>query len=284
MQRATGRALALVVAAAVVLPVMNLATFHRVSDGSFAVHAATHGCAAAASIAITLFILRRFSVGLPALLALAVGLTLPAAFVHAARVAGRDAQVSAGFTAPLEYGRALVPVLRGAATMAVESDHVALRTPPGVVGFLEVKPLSGAAVTPGNVLLPRALLAGPGSGADTVSWRARIERERGYFGLVEFDAERVVVQVTESGLLVTAPGANGQPAGEQLPVRVDGGWHEWAIRRGLASTELVMDGKTVWRAARASKLDPVRIGEARSDAEHGGTLRISQARVTRSLT
>lgn len=259
-----------------------------------------HVCAAAAALAFAVAVLARSASASgqkhiavwPAVL---VGLFLsaPATAIHFVRTADRDASVTASFTAPLEYGRVLVPVMRGAASMTVEKEAVALRTPAGSVGFLEVKPLeltSGAhplwEALPGlsTLLLPRSIvLRGPDAAHVTITWRARIDRERGYFGLVDLDGERIVAQVTASGLLITAPGPNGQPAGETVNVPVGDGWHEWSVRRGASTTELLMDGKTVWTTAFRARLSPVRIGEARSDAEHGGTLRLSHARVTRSL-
>jgi hypothetical protein len=286
------RSLTLVAVASFVLPFLSVLTFFRAVDGAFVAHVATHLCAAAAALAIALAVLahrsravrRKHVTVWPAVL-VALGLSAPATVIHLVRSAGREASVTASFGTPLEYGRVLVPVLRGASAMTVEREHVALRTPAGSVGFLEVRPLGITGVTVPPLLLPRSLaLTRPEAANMTITWRARIERERGYFGLVDLDGERFVAQITASGLLITAPGPDGRPSGETVNVAVDDGWHEWTVRRRTVATELVMDGKTVWFTPLRARFDPVRIGEARSDAEHGGTLRLSQARVTRSLT
>jgi hypothetical protein len=84
------------------------------------------------------------------------------------------------------------------------------------------------------------------------------------------------------GLLVTAPDERGVAKGESVPLSISRGQVvEWALRREDGRVRLLSDGQEVWSGVDAGTLAPTRIGETRTDREHGGRLRLAGVRFRR---
>jgi hypothetical protein len=185
---------------------------------------------------------------------------------------------------PVAYGQVLEPTLTEGATLRVEPAQLVLRVPPRARGFLDVRPPAA----PSELLLPflpRAL-AGPRLPGvrETVTWRARVERDNTYFVLVEVPG--VLVQSTSWGLRVTsrAPGAAVPRQDDLTALPLDGaGWGDWALERGGGRVSLRLAGQEVWGAPQVDDFRFVRLGETRSDEQHGGTLWLSALRFRRRI-
>jgi hypothetical protein len=211
---------------------------------------------------------------------LAVLVTAPAPAVHALRLLARTTVVGGALGAPVAYGRVVAPMLQGGSSFTIAGDDLVVRAPAGSTGFLELRwePEGGNAWR-----LPRALIeSGAPQLQEEIAWRASVERDGPYFVLVE--AGRVSVQVTEFGLLVTAPDANGQPKGDGIALAVPNGRAvDWVLRRGEGRMRLLADGREIWTGPDSGGLTPARLGETRTDRDHGGTLRLTALRFDRRL-
>lgn len=211
---------------------------------------------------------------------LAVLVVLPGAALHARRLQWRGTAVQVSLGSPLEFRKALDPTLKGAATLRPGADAVMLRAPAGSVGYLEVRPLSPQSL-PWDV--PRALLAPPGPRVgEEVAWRASVERDAEYFVLVETD--RLLVQLTSWGLVVAMTTGDGPVEGRDVARQVpNGSLQEWTLRRAGGRAALLHGGEEIWTAAHPDPFRYVRLGETRTDREHGGTLRLHSLRLARFL-
>jgi hypothetical protein len=269
---------AVILAGAGGLLLLQAVTFHPDVHGSLTVSAASWALVAAGAVlAVCWTLARRAPLWLAGLLVLAV--VLPGFLVHARRRQERQATLQVDYDTPRALRQAVEPTLRGQATLQLEPDGLVLRAPAGSVGFVEVPPLSGAAV-PWD--LPRALLAVPGAATGTGEeyvWRASVVLDGRFFVLLETD--RLLVQVTPTGMQVDAAGRPGQtlprPAGWAAP-------QEWTLRRAGGRTTLLHGGEVVSADADGAPFRFVRFGETRTDADHGGTLRLHSLRLRRFRT
>jgi hypothetical protein len=271
----TGVLAALGVAAGLLL--FQTATFREPVDGARGPYLAGVACAGAAALLVTLWCAaRRLPVWGGVLLVLAV--TLPGASVHARRLQQQDVPLTLALRSPEAAREEFDVTLRGGASLRTEADAppgeaVVLRTPAGSVGYLEVR-LERLAV-PWDA--PRALLSRQdGRSGEELTWEAAVERDGTYFVLVETD--RLLVQLTESGLSATqtdASGATPQSVTRSLP---NGSRQEWTLRRAGGRVTLSLGGETLWQGPAGGPFGYVRLGETRSDPLHGGTLRLYGSR------
>ncbi len=177
-------------------------------------------------------------------------------------------------------GGAIVPVLRGRAALTAVAGTVQLRVPPGSLGYLEVHlPRLGARAW----YLPRALLD-PAHALviESVTWSARVEREGAYLGLAWID--RIDLQLTDAGVLVTHPAPDGDTVASRLeaqPPRDD--WATWTLQRARGTLSLLLAGDVVWRAPDPGPFQTIRIGETRPDPGHGGVIWLRALRYERRL-
>ena len=209
---------------------------------------------------------------------LALATVLPAPVVHATRLSERRAEVGGNLGALVEYGRVLVPVLNGEGSFSIGEDSLDLRAPSGSTAFVELR----WPADPGqDWRLPRALVTRDHARRrEEVVWRASVDLDRGYLVLAEAGA--VTIQATGWGVLVTAPDASGDLKGESVALPVVGaGPVEWALIRDGGRIRLLAGGSEVWSGPDSGALAPTRIGETRTDAEHGGRLRLFGLRFKR---
>lgn len=220
--------------------------------------------------------------GLPLWLAAALGLAAwaPGPAQHAARWLNRAAPVELELGTPIEHRRLVEPTLHGEASLRVEGSTLVLRAPARSVGFLEVR-MPDARLDRWD--LPRALLAPLHERAgEELTWRATIERERTYFGLV--DTDRVQAQATAWGLLILERDPGGQLRERSVTLSQENGVaYDWTLRRAGGRLALLAGDREVWAAAGLGAPRFVRLGETHSDAEHGGTLRLHALLVARFL-
>jgi hypothetical protein len=294
--RPSWRALALYAANAAILPAASLATYRPWIDGPWPAFGAAMGIALLAGLLVACCWTAAVRARAPAIawlgLPLAVLVTAPAPAIHAARLLTRGTVVGGTLGAPVEYGRVAVPVLQGESSFSVVGDALSLRVPAGSTGFLALRwepdavsawSLPRALIEPAAPQVPAPVPA-PGQARvrEEIAWRASVERDGAYFVLLE--AGRISVQVTEFGLLVTAPDVRGDPKGDGIAVpQLNGRTVDWIMRRGEGRVRLLADGREVWTGPDAGALTPARLGETRTDRDHGGTLRVTGLRFGRWL-
>ena len=223
---------------------------------------------------------------LPAIVLLAL---LPGLAVNGWRWQRRDQAYQLTASTPAEVRRVLDPTLGGAAALRLETDGVHLTVPAGSVGYVEVRPLP---VEEAPWDLPRALLSPlrPDVGEE-IGWRATVATDGPYF--IMLDAGHLLVQLTTWGLTVGAPGGVAQDVVRPVP---RGKTLEWSLRRAGARTTLSLDGEVLWTGAGGGPASSApgggpdgvpfryfRLGETRTDAEHGGRLVLHAVRLSRFL-
>ena len=210
---------------------------------------------------------------------LVVGVVLPGFLVHARRWQERQTPTQVDFATPRALRQAVEPTLRGQSTLQLEPDGLSLRAPAGSVGYVEVRPLAADRVP---WYLPRVLLAEPGIGTGTgeeFGWRSSATLDGRYFVLLETD--RLLVQLTPGGLQIDAAGRPAQT------VNRASGWaapRDWTLRRAGGRTTLLLGDEVVSTDADVGPFRYVRLGETRSDGDHGGTLRLYGLRLRRFRT
>jgi hypothetical protein len=203
---------------------------------------------------------------------------LPAPLVHAVRVYNRDREYAVELRRFFDYGALLEPTLTDRAMLHPGFQELLIRAPSGSVGYVEIK-LPATASLPWT--LPRLLVLpmDPRAG-EAVSWQGGIERDRVYFGLV--DVDRVVAETTSWGLQITAPTATGAPAVSSVGLAMpDASPRDWTIRRAQGRLSLLAGDREVWSTADRGPFKVVRLGETRTDSEHGGALKIWAVRYAR---
>lgn len=215
--------------------------------------------------------------------ALAIAAVLPVTVIHARRLQLRRAPVEVALGPALSFRQVLEPTLQGAAVVRPLPAGVELRVPPGSIGYLEVRPPPAA---PAPWSLPRGLLVPDAAAAqETLTWRASVQREREYFVLVE--VEGLLVQLTSWGLVIspTAPGGAGGAGGATPISRMvpNGSTQEWTLRRAGGRVSLLNGREEIWQGRDVGPFRSLRLGETRTDAEHGGTLLLQALRLSRAL-
>jgi hypothetical protein len=268
-------AAAVILAGAGTLVLLQLATFRPAVHGPLLASAVSWLLVAAGAIlAAGWGLSRRAPAWVVASLVLAV--VLPGFLIHARRWQERLRPLQVDYATPRAVRDAVEPTLRGESSLRLEPDGLVLRAPAGSVGYVEVRPLTGEAV-PWD--LSRALLAPPaperGTGEE-LAWRSSAALDGRFFVLLETD--RLLVQATPTGVQVDASGRPpqtvGRPSGWSAP-------QEWALRRAGGRTTLLLGGEVVSAETDTGPFRYLRLGETRSDADHGGTLRLHSLRLRR---
>jgi hypothetical protein len=278
LRRTEAVAGAAVLAAASGMLLLQVATFRPAVHGAPATFAVSWLLALAGAILAAGWALARRT---PAWVAglLVLGVVLPGFVVHARRWQERQAPLRLDSGTPQALRQAVEPTLRGQSTLQLEPDGLSLRAPAGSIGYVEVRPLTADTV-PWD--LPRALLALPGPATGTgeeYAWRTSVALDGRFFILLETD--RLLVQLTPTGLQLDASGrpaqARSRPAGWAAP-------QEWVLRRAGGRTTQLVGGEVVGTEADTGPFRYVRLGETRSDGDHGGTLRLHALRQRRFRT
>lgn len=274
-----GRTALALVAAPIALLGGTLLTYRPWLDGPFLpLVAAVLLAGAATALGVTLG--QRRGWPCPALFLLALGLVLPLPVVRATRYLNRQATLGTELTSPREYGQAVEPALTRGASLQILPGELVVRAPAGSTGSLEVRLPDGA---PGGWRLPRALVTGQHPRVEErLTWSASIERDQVYFVLV--DSEPLLIQTTAWGLLITLRPAGGRPQEQSVALPLEGGAiRTWSLRRHAGRVVLDHGGAEVWAAPDPGPFRYLRLGETRSDPEHGGTLRLAELQFVRSL-
>jgi hypothetical protein len=168
----------------------------------------------------------------------------------------------------------------GAGLIAFEPAGVRLTSPAGSTAFLQAK-LPPALERGSAWWLPVGL--SERERIEDVVWRSSVRRERTYF--VMLDVPPLLIQVVPYGVHVTYPDASGAQRGHEInhPVGQDGLVHEWQVSRDMSEIRLNLDGRSVWTAPQRGELRQLRLGETRSDPEHGGTMLLERASFSNRL-
>ena len=278
LARATSFGL-VVAGGAVVLEGLALTTYREWADGSLGRLALAALLGLTGVLALVVWSERRTARQCVALVPVVL-LLFPVPVAHTIRLVHRHEALERPLRTIAAYREVLTPTLHGDAKLSFGPDELVLRAPPASIGYFDVR----TTFDPGERWdLPRALLA-PGHPrlAETLLWRSSIDLERAYFTLV--DVDQVIFQVTSWGLLITAPDQTGRPSAQSVSLpHQQGAWMDWNLVNHAGRLSLRAGDRELWSAPHSGPFKSVRLGETRSDQEHGGTMRLSQVRLTRSL-
>jgi hypothetical protein len=64
---------------------------------------------------------------------------------------------------------------------------------------------------------------------------------------------------------------------------LDGRPHAWRLVADATTLRLDVDGRQVWSAPEREPLDQLRLGDSRTEPDHGGTVALARASYTRRL-
>jgi len=105
-----------------------------------------------------------------------------------------------------------------------------------------------------------------------------------YLGVVQ--SNRTRIQIVSYGIKLTVPDNRGDVGSIDIPVTAwaDGALHRWQLIGSSSLLTLKLDGSILWQGPQQEQLEPVLIGDAQSDSEHGGSLEVVGARFTRRLS
>lgn len=213
-----------------------------------------------------------------ALVALVV---LPSPLLHAIRSVQAGAVVETRLESPESFRSILEPTLRGEATVAARPDQLTLRAPAGSLGYVTLR----AAETPWyRIDLPRAHFWPDAVPAvEHLSVDVAVSRDNAYFVLLE--TRHLMVQLTSWGMLVTAAGPASQPQGQSVSFSAaEGASHAWQVRRAGGRLAITRDGGEVWSGRDAGPFGFVRLGESRTDHEHGGVMHLRRLSYRRAAS
>lgn len=161
------------------------------------------------------------------------------------------------------------------ASVRVEDGQLLIEDPPGAPGYIDLRMPPRPNVLHSDMTFP--LGAYGGRYTEAVEWTAAVERQAGYFTMM--DAQSVRLEVTGSGLRVTyrGPDNNGVDVDLTTPLPNDGQMHRYRMERTRTEYRLTADGQPLLSgvpAGHAPHWDFVRFGETRLDSAHGGSMRL----------
>jgi hypothetical protein len=120
-----------------------------------------------------------------------------------------------------------------------------------------------------------------------LAWTAEIAPTGRFFVLLDTGSLQAQLQMegAQTSLLVTfaPPGAGRQERTQTVSLPPAAGYRQWTLTRADGQIRLELDGQDVLVAPDAGSFHYLRLGETRTDAEHGGTLRLRALRYTRTL-
>ncbi|MBU6152009.1 MAG: hypothetical protein KGR25_11200, partial [Chloroflexi bacterium] len=118
---------------------------------------------------------------------------------------------------------------------------------------------------------------------DEVDLSVSASRTGNYLGILQVNRTRI--QVVPYGIKLAVPDDRGDVGSVDIATMTwdDGAVHRWQLTGSSKRLTLKLDGMTLWEGPQREPLEPVLIGDAQADNEHGGTLTFERARVTRSL-
>jgi hypothetical protein len=120
--------------------------------------------------------------------------------------------------------------------------------------------------------------------AERLTWLGAVQRTGNFYVVAEI--KHLLIQVVGYGLHITYPNASNAAVGHEIqtPIVGDGQPHDWRVTRQNGEIKLDIDGKQLWTAPAREPLDQVRLGDPRTDREHGGTLRLQSVSYAVSLS
>ena len=104
-----------------------------------------------------------------------------------------------------------------------------------------------------------------------------------YLGVIQ--SNRTRMQIVPYGIKLTVPDNRGDVGSIDIPAKAwaDGALHRWQLIGSSSLLTLKLDGSVLWEGPLREQFEPVLIGDAQSDSEHGGYLEVVSARFTRRL-
>ena len=206
----------------------------------------------------------------------------PSAVVHTVRRAHREASLDIPLPMPpaMDHRELLTLEIGERSSVQILAGALEIHAPAGSTGYVRVR-----APEMGSMRwdLPRALfVADHPRVTEEFRWRAAITLTGSYFGLVELD--RLNVQVTAWGLLITQRTPSGAIETSSIPIS---GHLEtpraWALSREAGALRLRLEEQMLWSGPEQRPFHSVKLGETKSDREHGGTMRLSDVRFSRQV-
>ncbi len=276
----------MLLALAVAAVALRLLTWDPVADGPWGRAARLSLLGGAASVAVWGLIRAQAGAGSRLPLVCAAVTLLVSDAVHYARIAnpitrgGPVIALDATFADDASLRRDWELETRSGGTARVEGRALVLDSPPGGAAYAVAR--LGEWPSPHrNWLLPVGLLELPR--VERVAWRAAATRTHPFY--VVFEARRLLIQLVDYGVHVTYPDERNAARGFELrhPAGSDGRAHDWQVTRDTREIVLAIDGQVIWRAPQREELTQVRLGEPKTDPQHGGRLRLETASYTASL-
>ena len=171
-------------------------------------------------------------------------------------------------------------VTSGAGSARVAAGALTLESPAGSTAYVTAR-VPAPPDAQRNWLLPVGLLER--ERRERVEWRGAIRRTGAFFVIAEL--RRLLLQSVGAGLHVTYPDERDQMRGFEVALSAvgDGNYHDWVVERSPSHVAVTVDGQRVWSAAPREPITQVRLGESRSDPQHGGTLALERASYAVSL-
>jgi hypothetical protein len=287
-------------------------TFRPWVDGPFTPFAVAVLASVGASLLLAYWLLAR-SAAPWLIFAGAVAALLPITVSHTVRTLNGSRPLTVDLSGPAPMLRALTPTLHGESRLESGADSLTLHVPPDTTSFVRLRgtgveaatrptsftgfPAAAPSLAPSPLtawVTPRGLIAPTAATyGEQLEVEARVDFQNAYFVL--FETDTALVQLARWGVIVT-PRAPGAPlrdaAGNSAPVE---GWRRWRLRRAGGQTSLssLPDGvpsasspsagdvSPLWAGPDLGAFGDIRLGETRSDREHGGRLELRAVRYSR---
>lgn len=225
----------------------------------------------------------------PVLLTLAVlGALLPVAAVHAVRLINRSQPWVVSLESPFAHRSWLDAVLGGDASTEARPEGLVLRVASGATGYWRIRGAGEQTAGQRVWWMPAGLWTEVAE--EEVAGVSKLALDNEYFVLL--DTEAVTIQLTRWGALVAPRGDDGAQrvsVGVSVPTQ---GWLEWSLhleggRLSFSAGEASFDVtrpkavRQLWSGETKRRLGQIRLGETRTDREHGGTLELRSLRYSR---
>ncbi|MGI8422855.1 MAG: hypothetical protein ACR2NO_01835 [Chloroflexota bacterium] len=278
MPFATRAEIAILGVSLAVSAVLRLLTYHPIADGAGSRYSKTVVVSVVAAALVWILVrLQTANRSIPILCALAVILAGDAVhYVRLAHPVTRGAPIRS-FVSDLKgeerARREWEFTTSGEGQIKFDGSSMRLSSPTRSTAYVQAK-LPPALEWGSAWWLPVGL--GERERVEEITWRATVRRERDYF--VVLDVNPLLIQVVPYGLHITYPDAAGTLRGHEVPhpIGQDAQPHDWQLARDTQNIRLNVDGRQVWSASQRGPLRQLRLGETRSDPEHGGAMSIER--------